>query len=95
MTAVHTIHEHGAIWQSSAYSAAPTHIRMKLAKSPNPVILLDAKAPYGIVAANAAWQEQCGFGTEALGKSPKILHGELTDMKKVGHTKPTKLALSY
>ena len=34
------------------------------------------------MAANRAWQEQCGFGAECLGKSPKILQGELTDMKK-------------
>ena len=29
-----------------------------------------------------AWQEQCGYRSECLGQSPKILQGELTDMKK-------------
>ena len=46
---------------------------------PEPAILLDATAPYKILAANRAWQDQCGYGQEAIGASPKILQGELTD----------------
>jgi hypothetical protein len=58
---------------------APKHIRMKL-KCPEPAILVDANNL--IVAANEAWQDQCGYGEEAIGANPKILQGELTDRAK-------------
>jgi len=76
------LHDEGAIWFEDAWSKTPTHLRMRLAKSPRPTIMVESKAPYGIVAANRAWQEQCGYHSECLGQSPKILQGELTDMKK-------------
>lgn len=82
MTTVRTIHDEGAVWAKEAYDKAPKQLRMRLAQNRNPVILIDKQAPYGIVAANKSWLEQCGYGTECIGKSPKILQGELTDMKK-------------
>ena len=46
-----------------------------------PCILVDARSEK-IVSYNSAWRSLCGFGAEALGKSPKILHGEKTDRTK-------------
>ena len=46
------LHDEGAIWFEDAWSKTSTHLRMRLAKSPRPIIMVESKAPYGIVAAN-------------------------------------------
>jgi hypothetical protein len=53
-----------------------------MSRSNAPMILVNARKPRTIIASNAAWIQQCGFGKEAIGNSPTILQGELTDMKK-------------
>jgi hypothetical protein len=79
MSAIVTINNAGVLWDNEAYHKAPTHIRMRL-KCTEPAILVDEKDK--IVAANNAWQDQCGFREEAIGSSPKILQGALTDQAK-------------
>ena len=74
-----TIKEANVLWDRSVYHAAPKHLRMRL-KCPEPAILVDEANK--IVAANEAWQVQCGYGEEAIGESPKILQGALTDRAK-------------
>lgn len=68
------------LWERESYRAAPNHIRIRL-KCAEPAILVDEKKNV-IVAANEAWCRQCGFREEAIGASPKILHGPLTDHEK-------------
>ena len=71
--------EANVLWDRDAYHAAPSHIRMRL-KTTTPTILCNEANV--IVAANQAWQDQCGYGEEAIGATPKILQGELTDKAK-------------
>ena len=57
----------------------PKHVIMRLKACADPAICVQSG---NIIAANQAWQDQCGFGREAIGQSPKILHGERTDQVK-------------
>jgi hypothetical protein len=75
-----TFTEANVLWDRDAYNTASKHIRMRL-KCPEPAILVDEKTNC-IVAANQAWQDQCGYREEAIGLSPKILHGDMTDKTK-------------
>jgi hypothetical protein len=79
-----TILDDGVLWERGAYfsdvSRSRSHIRLRL-KRPEPAILVDQKKNV-IVAANEAWQKQCGYSEDAIGLSPKILQGELTDEAK-------------
>lgn len=46
-------------------------------------VLNEAEQPFTIIAANDKWSSLCGFpGEEAIGKSPKILQGDLTNSEK-------------
>jgi len=69
-------------WLTRELDAVPIAIRKKMAVSTGPAILCSAQSPHNIIATNESWRKLCGFGSEALGKSPSILQGELTDMKK-------------
>jgi len=48
----------------------------------NPTIIVGSEKPYPILAANKEWQATCGYGQEAIGRTPKILQGELTNRTK-------------
>lgn len=74
-----TMREANVIWDRDTYHAAPNHIRMRL-KTATPTILVNEANV--IVAANEAWQDQCGYHEEAIGCTPKILQGDLTDQIK-------------
>lgn len=69
-------------WLSSEIRPKTLRLCNILAETKEPAILTSASAPFHIVATNRAWREMCGFGTDAIGKTPSILQGELTDMKK-------------
>jgi len=61
-------------------SILPPSIAAKLSSVWEPAIIVHKGK---IISCNRAWQDQCGFELhEALGKSPKILQGELTDTCK-------------
>lgn len=72
------IEESDVIYQESV----PKHVVMRLKACPDAAICVQSQAPYAIVAANQAWQDQCGYGKEAIGQSPKILQGDRTDQGK-------------
>jgi hypothetical protein len=69
-------------WLTRELDAVPIAVRKKMAAATGPAVLCSAQSPHNIIATNAFWRKLCGFGSEALGKSPSILQGELTDMKK-------------
>jgi len=68
------------LWAEDSFHATPNHIRVRLSCR-TPAILVDRKTNV-IVAANGAWQDQCGYRAEAIGATPKILAGERTDAAK-------------
>jgi len=54
-----------------------------MARSPKAIILTETAAPGKIVAVNAAWNALCGYPPdEALGKTPSILQGPATSLRK-------------
>eukprot|EP00322_Chrysochromulina_rotalis_P028512 CAMPEP_0115851190 /NCGR_PEP_ID=MMETSP0287-20121206/12353_1 /TAXON_ID=412157 /ORGANISM="Chrysochromulina rotalis, Strain UIO044" /LENGTH=320 /DNA_ID=CAMNT_0003305213 /DNA_START=29 /DNA_END=991 /DNA_ORIENTATION=- len=77
-----TVTQRQVIWLSDERDRASAEIKKRMEATEGPAILTTTAAPYKIVACTAAWRELCGFGEEALGASPTILQGNLTDMKK-------------
>lgn len=69
-------------WLPREFNAVPSAVRRRMEVAKGPAILCSASSPYNIIATNELWRKLCGFGSEALGKCPSILQGELTDMKK-------------
>lgn len=75
VAAMKVIEESNVVYEQTV----PKHVVVKLKACADPAICVQSGS---IIAANKAWQDQCGFGKEAIGQSPKILHGERTDHVK-------------
>ena len=71
------IGQDGVIFDASV-SVEPS-LRRKMG-SCGPAILVNRE--HKIVGCNQAWRSLCGYGAEAIGRSPKILHGDLTQTQK-------------
>ena len=75
-----TIEHEKSTWDVFAFQHTSPSIKRHFALCKEPAVLTLMEPPYHIIACNSAWQEQCGYkGSEAIGQTPKLLQGNMTD----------------